>query len=120
MNKFLLNGDKFMPELHLKQPEFTYSACRSFTKHRERIQKYRETDDLKHLYRNELGKACFAHDLAYSYSKYLAKRTISNNILKNRVYEIARNCGYDRHQRALVSMICKIFDKKNRNGGECI
>ena len=112
MNKFLLNGDKNMPELHLKQPEFTYSACRLFTKHRERIQKYRETGDLKHLYRNELGKACFAHDLAYSYSKDLAKRTISDNILKNRVYEIARNCGYVGHQRALVSMICKFFDKK--------
>ena len=60
LNKLLLTGDKFIPELHLKQPEFTYSACRLFTKHRERIQKFRERGNLQHFYRNELGKACFA------------------------------------------------------------
>ena len=73
INKFLLTGDKFMPEFHLKQPGFTYSACRPFTKHRERIQKFRETGNLKHLYRNELYKACFAHDAASSESKDLVK-----------------------------------------------
>ena len=52
--KFLLTGDKFIPELHLKQPGFTYSACGPFTKYRERIQKFRETGNFKHLYRNEL------------------------------------------------------------------
>ena len=86
-----MTGDKFMPELHLKQPEFTYSACGLFTKHRERIQKFRETGNLKHLCRNELPKAFFAHDSAYSDSKDLAKRTISDKILKDRIYEIARN-----------------------------
>ena len=84
INKFLLTGDKFMPKLHLKQPGFIYSAFGPFTKHRERIQKFRETGTLKHLYRNELDKACFAHDAAYSDDKYLAKRTISDNILKGR------------------------------------
>ena len=54
INKTLLTGDKFMPELHLKQPGFTYSACGAFTKHRKRIQKFRETGNFKHLYRNEL------------------------------------------------------------------
>ena len=63
INKFLLTGDKFIPELHLKQPGFTYSACGPFTKHLERIQKIRETGYLKHLYRNQLDKACFAHIL---------------------------------------------------------
>ena len=63
-----------MPELHLKQLVFTYIACGPFTKHRERIQTFRETGNLKHLYRNELDKACFAHDPAYSDSKDLAKR----------------------------------------------
>ena len=62
--KYSLNGDKFMPELHLKQPGFTYSACGPCTKHRERIQKFREIANLKHLYRNELYKASFAHDAA--------------------------------------------------------
>ena len=112
INKFLLTRDKFIPELHLKQPGFTYSVCGPFTKHRERIQKFRETGNLKHLYRNELDKACFAHDAAYSDSKDLAKRTISDKILKDRAYEIARNRGYDGYQRALAVMIYKCFDKK--------
>ena len=51
INKFQLNGDNFMSELHLRQPGFTYSACGPFTKHRERIQMFRETGKLKHLYR---------------------------------------------------------------------
>ena len=78
INKFLLTGDKFMQELHLKQPGFTYSAYGPFTKHPERIQKFREIGNLKHLHRNELDKAYFAHDAAYSDSEDLAKRTISD------------------------------------------
>ena len=58
-----------MPELHLKQSGFTYSACGPFTKYRERIQKCRETGNLKHLHRNELYKACFSHNATYSHSK---------------------------------------------------
>ena len=95
INKFFLIRDKFMPELDLKQPGFTYSACGPFTKHLERIQKFRETVNLKHLYRNELNEACFAHDAVYSDNNDLAKKTISDKILKDRAYEIARNCGYD-------------------------
>ena len=87
----MLTGDKFIPQLHLKQPEFTYSACGPFTKHRERIQKFRETGNLKNLYRNELDKTCFTNDAAYSDSKDLDKRTIADEILKDRAYEIARN-----------------------------
>ena len=93
INKFLLSEDKFMSELHLKQPRFTYSGCGPFIKHHERIHKFKETGNLKHLYRNELDKGCFVHDAAYSDSKDLAKRTISDNILKNRAYEIAKNCS---------------------------
>ena len=116
INKFLLTGGKFMPELHLKQPGFTYLPCGPFTKHRQRIQKFRETGNLKHLYRNELDKACFAHDAAYSESKDLAKRTISDKTLKDRAYEIARNCNYDGCQGALESMVYKFFDKKTGPG----
>ena len=95
-----------MPEVHLKQPGFTYSASGPLTKHREII---REISNLKHFYRNELDKACFAHDAAYSESKDLAKGTILDNILKERAYEIARNCGYDGYQRALAGMVYKFF-----------
>ena len=96
-----------MPELHLKQPEFTYGACGSFIKHCEQIQKLRETVNLKHLYRNKLGKACFTHDAIYSDSKDLVKRTILDKILKYRAYEIARNCGCDGYQRTLSCMVYK-------------
>ena len=115
-NAFLLTGDKFLPELHLKQAGFTYSACATFTKNRERIQKFRETGNLKHLYRNELEKSCFAHDAAYSESKDLAKKTISDKSLKDRAYEIARNWKYDGYQRASASVFYKFFDKKTGSG----
>ena len=56
INTFLLTGNKFMLELHLKQPGFTYCACGPFNKHYKGIQKFRETGNLKDLYRNELDK----------------------------------------------------------------
>ena len=65
INKFLLVGDKFMPEMHLKQPGFAYSACGPFTKNKERIKKFKERGDMSYIYKNELDKACFQHDMAY-------------------------------------------------------
>ena len=75
VNKFLLAGDKFMPEMHLKQPGFTYSACGSFTKNKKRTQKFNETGDANYIYKNKLDKACFQHDVAYRDFKDLARRT---------------------------------------------
>ena len=112
INKFLMTRDKFMPELHLKQPGFTYGACGQFTKRRERIQNFRETVSLKHL-----DKACFDHDAAYSDSKDLGERSISDKILRDRAYEVDRNYGYDGYQRAVASMVCKFFDKV---GSKCM
>ena len=71
-----MTGDKFIQELNLKQPGFTYGACEPFTKHRETIKKSRETGNLKYLYRNELDKAFIAHNAVYSDSTDLVKRTI--------------------------------------------
>ena len=99
-----------MSELHLNQPGF--SPCGPFTKHRERIQKFRETGNLKHFCKNKLDKACFAHDAEYSDSKDLAKRTISDKILKDRSHETARNRNYDGYQKALESIVYKFFNKK--------
>ena len=65
VNKLLLEKDKFMPEMHLRQPGFTYSACGPFTKIRERIENYKETGDSRYIYQNELDKACFQHNMAY-------------------------------------------------------
>ena len=50
VNKFLLAGDKFMPEMYLRQPGFTYSACGLFTKNKVRIQKFKETGDSQYIY----------------------------------------------------------------------
>ena len=69
INKSLLNGQKYMRELDLKQWEITYSVFGPFTKHCGKIQKFRETGHLKHLCRNELGKACLTHDSIHSDSK---------------------------------------------------
>ena len=80
INKLLLAGDKFMPDIDLRQPQFTYSACGAFTKHEQRIQKFRETGDTNYIYKNELDKACFVHNAAYSDSKDLTKRTIPDKI----------------------------------------
>ena len=74
VNKFLLAGDKFMPEMHLKQRGFTYSACGPFTKTKERIKKFIQTGDADFIHKNELGKACFQHDMANGKSKDLAKK----------------------------------------------
>ena len=74
VNKFLSAGDKFMPEMHLKQLGFTYSACGPFTKNKERIQKTIETGDTICIYKNELDKACFQHDMAYGDFKDLKRR----------------------------------------------
>ena len=117
INKFLLTGARFMPKLHVNQPRFTYITCGPFTKHCERIQKFRETDNFKHLYRKELGIACFAHDAAYYDSKDLAKITISDKVLQDRACEIARNGKYERYQRAIASMVNKFFDKIIGSGG---
>ena len=59
VNKLLLASDRFVPEMHLKQPGFTYSACGPFTQSKERIKKIKETGDTKYIYRNEIDKACF-------------------------------------------------------------
>ena len=81
VNKFILAGDKFRPELHLKQPGFTCSAGGPFTKNKEIIQNFKETGDTNYISKNELGKACFQHDMVYGDFKDLKRRTVSDNIL---------------------------------------
>ena len=116
-DKFLLTGDKFMPEMHLKQPEFTYIAYGPFTKNKERNQKFKETGDVNYIYKNELDKACFQHDTAYGDFKDLARRTASDKVLRDKAFNIARNPKYDGYQRGLTSMVYKFFDKKSTCSG---
>ena len=112
-NKVLLAGDKFMPEMHLRQPQFVYSACGPFTRHKERIKKFEQTGDARYIYRNELDKACFQHDSAYADNTDLINRTKADKVLKDRAYNIASNPEYDGYQRGLASMVYKFFDKKS-------
>ena len=117
VNKFLLIGDIFMPEMHLSQPGFTYSACGPFTKNKERIQKFKETGDTSYIYKNELDKACFQHDMAYGEVKDLAKRTAADKVLRDKAMKIARDQKYDGYQRGLASMVYKFFDKNSQGRG---
>ena len=91
VNKFLMVDDKFMPEMHLRQPGFTYSACGPFTKNKERIQKFKETGDTSYIYKNELDKACFQYDMAYRDFKDIKRRTAFNKILRDQAFNIAKN-----------------------------
>ena len=117
INNFLLAGDNFMSEMHLRQPQFTYSACGQFPKHKQRIQKFQKTGDTKYIYKNELDKACFAHDAAYFYSKNLTKRTVADKVLRDKAFNIAKDPKYDGYKRGLASMVYKFFDKKSKGSG---
>ena len=114
INKFFLAGDKFIPEMHLRQPQFVYSAYGPFTTHKERIKEFKRTI---YIYRNELDKACFQHDSAYADHKDLINRTKSDKVLRDKAYDIASNPEYDGYQRGLVSMVYKFFDKKSMGSG---
>ena len=113
VNKILLAGDTFMPEMHLKQPGFTSSACGSFIKNKEKIQKFKETEDSRYIYQNKLEKACFQHDMAYGDFKDLTRRTASDKMLCCKAFNIAKNPKYDRYQRGLASMVYKFFHKRS-------
>ena len=110
INKFLLAGDKFIPEMHLRQPQFVYSVCGPFTRHKEIIKEFKRTGDTRLLYRNELDKACFKHDAAYAEYKDVKNRLISDQKLRNSAYDIASNPKCDGYQRGLASMVYKFFD----------
>ena len=105
VNKFLLSDDKFMPEVHLKQPGFTYSARGPFAINKRRIQKYQEKGDRSYIYKRELDKACFQHDMAYGDFKDIARRTASDKVLWDKAFNIAKNPKYDGYQKKLASAV---------------
>ena len=117
ISKYLLAGDKFMPEMHLRQPKFVYGACGSFTRHKERIKEFKQTGNTRYIYRNKLDKACFQHDSAYADHKDLINRTKSDKVLRDKAYDITSNPEYDGYQRGFVSMVYKCFDKKSMGSG---
>ena len=112
VNKRLLAGYKFIPEMHLRQPEFIYSACGPFTKNKERIQTFKEIGDSRYIYQNELDIACFEYDMAYGYFKDLTRRTGSDKILCDKGFDIDKNIKYDGYQCRLASMVFRFFHKR--------
>ena len=90
INKFLLAGDKFMSEMHLRQHGFTYSACGPFNKNKEGIRTFKATRDSRYIYKHELDKACFQHDMAYGDFQDLAKRTAADKVLTDKAFNIAK------------------------------
>ena len=117
VTKFLLADDKCMPEMHLRQPGFTYGTCGPLSKNKQRNQKSMQIGDTNYIYKNELDKACFQHDMPYGKYKDLEKRTQSDKVLKNKAFTIANNPKFDEYQKGLTSMVYKIFDKKSKGSG---
>ena len=103
INTFLLAGDKLMPEMHLRQPGFTYSACGPFIKNKERIEKFMKTDNTDFTYKNELDKVSIGSQ--------------SDKVLRDKAFKIAIHPKYDGYQRGLASMVYKFFDKKSKGSG---
>ena len=99
VNKFLLAGDKFMPEIHLKQPGLTYYAYGPFTRNKERIEKFMQTGNTDFIYENELDQACFQHDMAYVKSKDLRKRTQLGKMLRDKAFKSTIDTKYNGYDR---------------------
>ena len=112
VNKFLLAGEKFMPEIHLKQPGFTNSTCGPFTKIKERIQKFKETGETKYIYKNEHDKASFQHDMAHGDFKDLARRTVFDKILRDKA-----DIDIDKDKKIDKKILLKILNMMNIKEG---
>ena len=117
INKPLLARDQFMPEMHLRQLAFTYSTCGTFRKNKERIKKFMQIGNTDFIYNNEVDKASFHLDMAYGKRKDLVRRTQSDNVLRDKAFNIESDPKYDGYQRALASMLHKFFDKQTSTSG---
>ena len=112
VNKILLAGETFMTEMHLKQPGFTYSACRPFTKNKEEIQKFKETRNPRHFYQSKLDKACFQCYMAHGVFKVLTRRATFEKILRDQAFNIAKCPNNEGYQSGLALMVYKLFNKE--------
>ena len=101
-----------MPEMHLRQPRCTYSACGPFTKNKERIKKIKETGDSRYIYQNKLGKACFQHDMANGDFKDLNRITFADKLLRDKGCNTAKDPIYDGYQRGLASVVYNFLTRK--------
>ena len=91
-----------------------------FTKHEERIEKFKETGDTSYIYKNELDKTFFQHDMAYGVFKDLARRKNSDKTLRDKAFNIAKSSKYRGYQKGLASLVYKLFDKNSKGSGVTI
>ena len=118
INKILLIGDKFMPEMHLWNPKVKkYPACCPFTRHIQRINDFIKDGKLSHILKNRLDAACFQHDSAYAEYKDRLNRRQSDVVLKNKALKIAMDPRINEYQRGLASMVYKCFDERTKGSG---
>ena len=115
MNKFLLHGNKFTPEVHLRQPEFTYSACWSFTKNKERIQESKLTGDLRYTYQIESDKSRFRYGMTYGDFHDFPRKATSAKILCEKTFNITKNLKYDGYHHRVTSVVYKFFNNMTSN-----
>ena len=113
VKKFLLAGDQFRPEMHLKQPGFTYSPCELFTKKKKEFKNLKKQKIQNIFDELELNKACVQHDMAYGDFKNIGRRTASDKCLRDKAFNIAKDPKYNGYQRCLASRVSKFFDKKS-------
>ena len=102
-----------MPEMHLKQPEFTYTVSGPFSKNQVRIQKFMQTEDTRHIYQNDLDESSFQHNMAYGSYKDLVKRTKSDKVLRDKAFKIAPDKKYNDYGKGLASIVYKFFDERS-------
>ena len=117
-DKFLLIGDKFMPEMHLWDPKVKkYSACSPFTRHKQRINDFIKDGKLSHIAKNRLDAARFQHDSAYHKFKDLLGKKISDIVLKNKALKIALDPKVIGYQRSLAAIVYKFFNERTKGMG---
>ena len=118
INKFLLIGDKFMPEMHFWDPKVEkYSACGPFTRHQKRIDMFMKDGRLSHILKNRLDAACFQHDSTYAEYKDRVNRIQSDIVLKNKALKIATDPRVNGCQRGLTSIVYKFFNERTKGSG---
>ena len=81
------------------------------------IKNFKKDGDTSYIYKNELDKACFPHNMAHGDFKDIARRTASDKVLRDKAFNIAKNPKHGGYQRGLTSMICKSFDKRSKGSG---
>ena len=106
-----------MSEMHFTQPRFTYSDCDPFTKNKERIQKLMQTGNTNYIYKNDLDKACFEHEMAYGKYKDLTKTPESDKVLRDKPFKITSNLKLNGYERGSATIVYKFFYKKSIGGG---